>query len=155
MSGGERILNSGFGEKALVSVDPEPLLKNPSPTSVAEEKKNYEEYMQDMENKLDKCVAAVNLKRDYLQGLLAQLDGRFSDVKKRGRINIGGQYFDIKRSTIVEDRSFLIALFQPRWEKYLLKDKNGKIYLEYEFEWMMVEFHFKKWWSSQRTRGRE
>jgi hypothetical protein len=86
-----------------------------------------------MQFKFNKCVEDVNIKETYLKSCQVKFDDGSSNATKRVRLNIGGQYLDIQRSTL-QERNFLTALFQPRWEKYLLKDKNGRIYLDYDFD---------------------
>jgi hypothetical protein len=104
-------------------------------TSFTTARKSFEESLQKMQFKFNKCVEDVNIKEAYLISCQAKFDDGSSNATKRVRLNIGGQYLDIQRSTL-QERNFLTALFQPRWEKYLLKDKNGRIYLDYDFDWI-------------------
>jgi hypothetical protein len=54
--------------------------------------------------------------------------------------NIGGKKFDIKRTTLEEHEQKLgflsLFLLSPKWEEYLLKDKNNRIYFDYDLDWL-------------------
>jgi hypothetical protein len=70
-------------------------------------------------------------------------DSPFSTSKgsstDRLKLNVGGDYLDLKRSALVDNPAcgwnLLSCLFDERLEKYLLKDRNDRVYFDYELEW--------------------
>eukprot|EP01040_Poterioochromonas_malhamensis_P010351 gene10351-11261_t len=61
----------------------------------------------------------------------------YDGFNERVRISLAGSFYEVKRSALVQDPAIgwnrLSCLFKKRWEKFLLCDKNGRIY---ESEWM-------------------
>jgi hypothetical protein len=52
-------------------------------------------------------------------------------------LNIGGKYADVKRSSLTVGFSLFSLLFNKRWEGLLMRDKNNRIYLDMDDEWLM------------------
>mmetsp|Transcript_15493 Transcript_15493/g.16789 ORF Transcript_15493/g.16789 Transcript_15493/m.16789 type:complete len:457 (+) Transcript_15493:23-1393(+) len=64
----------------------------------------------------------------------------YDGFNERVRISLAGSFYEVKRGALVQDPAIgwnrLSCLFKKRWEKFLLCDKNGRIYFDYESEWM-------------------
>eukprot|EP01040_Poterioochromonas_malhamensis_P010350 gene10350-11259_t len=64
----------------------------------------------------------------------------YDGFNDRVRISLAGTIYEVKRGALVQDPAIgwnrLSCLFKKRWEKFLLCDKNGRIYFDYESEWM-------------------
>jgi hypothetical protein len=52
-------------------------------------------------------------------------------------LNIGGKNVDVKRSSLTVGFSLFSLLFNKRWEGLLMRDKNNRIYLDMDNEWLM------------------
>eukprot|EP01040_Poterioochromonas_malhamensis_P006129 gene6129-6595_t len=70
----------------------------------------------------------------------AYIDLLGGNIHEKIRINFGGTYYDVMRERLLGDRSIgwnlLSCLFMNRWEKFLFRDKNDRIFFDYEFEWI-------------------
>jgi hypothetical protein len=88
---------------------------------------------------MEKELKAILNRKHNLQTILNQLlssTKQSSVVKDRLRLNIGGKNYDLKRSDISKEvAGFLSVLFDEKWNNYLLKDKYGRNYFDYEYEW--------------------
>eukprot|EP01040_Poterioochromonas_malhamensis_P015494 gene15494-17350_t len=95
----------------------------------------------DIENGQNKLNNYINALNEISCGAKDQPKGtdnnRFSE---RVRISLAGSFYEVKRGALVQDPAIgwnrLSCLFKKRWEKFLLCDKNGRIYFDYESEWM-------------------
>lgn len=62
------------------------------------------------------------------------------NMKNRVQVNFGGLHYDIPREQLVKDPSIgwnlLSCLLSKRWEEFLLQDKRGRIFFDYELEWI-------------------
>ncbi len=62
------------------------------------------------------------------------------NMKDRVQLNFGGSHYDVPREQLVKDPSIgwnlLSCLLSKRWEEFLLQDKRGRIFFDYELEWM-------------------
>jgi hypothetical protein len=76
------------------------------------------------------------IEMDQINSILSMTEINGSKIK----LNIGGKKFDIKRITLEEHEQKLgflsLFLLSPKWEEYLLKDKNNRIYFDYELDWL-------------------
>jgi hypothetical protein len=63
----------------------------------------------------------------------------FASLSDKIKLNVGGENLDLKRSSMAEHPvigwNLLSCLFDERWNQYLLKDKHGRIYFDYELDW--------------------
>lgn len=64
----------------------------------------------------------------------------YDGFNERVRISLAGSLYEVKRASLVQNLAIgwnrLSCLFKKRWEKFLLHDKNGRIYFDYEAKWM-------------------
>jgi hypothetical protein len=54
-------------------------------------------------------------------------------------VNFGGECVTIERDVVCDPHiqpNLLSALFHPRWERVLPRDKHGNIYLELDYSWV-------------------
>jgi hypothetical protein len=54
-------------------------------------------------------------------------------------INFAGKHVDIKRSFSSKPmfgRNFFSSLFQKKWDDYHVRDKTGRIYVDFKEEWL-------------------
>jgi hypothetical protein len=101
-------------------------------------------------NNLSEAGSAINLLLKRLKVASTQAsslqflkESPFSASKgsstDRLKLNVGGDYLDLKRSALVDNPScgwnLLSCLFDERLEKYLLKDKHDSVYFDYDLEW--------------------
>jgi hypothetical protein len=51
------------------------------------------------------------------------------------KLNVGGKNIDLKRSTVVQVRSRLAWILSGRWDHVLPKDRDGRLFFDYDPEW--------------------
>ena len=87
--------------------------------------------------------------RALLAGIKKNLDTN-SVRSKFLKLNIGGKNVDLcSESTFtavipLNELNLLASLLNGRWDQYLLKDKDGRIYLDMEPEWILPIFNYMR-----------
>lgn len=80
----------------------------------------------------------MNELRDYCRNLQKACTG--GNDKDRVRVNFGGRHYDVMRKRLLEGLpggwNLMSCLFMNRWERFLFRDKNDRIFFDYEFEWI-------------------
>jgi hypothetical protein len=78
---------------------------------------------------------------DKLQSMSSQVFPEQKETENSSgviKLNIGGKKLDLKvpnLNSFEVDRNSVISLLRTRWSKYLLKDKDERIYFDYERKW--------------------
>ncbi len=94
----------------------------------------------DIENGQDKLKNYINALNEISWGAKDETKVTDDRLNERVKISLAGTIYEVKRGALVQDPAIgwnrLSCVFKKRWEKFLLCDKNGRIYFDYESEWM-------------------
>jgi hypothetical protein len=86
------------------------------------------------------------------EGLYTEFDAEGdSDFLK---LNFGGRNVDIKRSVLTKPHfgwNLFSGLFQKRWDRFHVRDKKGRIYVDMKEEWMRPSIDYMKYSDSSET----
>jgi hypothetical protein len=107
------------------------------------EKLNQKEFT-NKDSTVDSMKKKLKLEMEFLDKLQSMSSRVFPEQKETEifsgviKLNIGGKKLDLKipnLNSFEVDRNSVISLLQTRWSKYLLKDKDERIYFDYERKW--------------------
>jgi hypothetical protein len=113
-----------------------------------------------LEKDLERQVAAnTKLELDIAQAVQSvfEVSGCQQEFRAEGfdmegdndllKLNFGGRNFDIKRSVLTKPqfgRNLFSCLFQKRWDRFHVRDKKGRIYVDLNKEWLIPLIEYMK-----------
>jgi hypothetical protein len=92
--------------------------------------------IRDMTQSIFEVCGQVNCKEDDLEG--------DNDILE---INFAGTHITIKRSILTKPifgLNFFSGLFQKKWDEFHVRDKSGRIYLDFQEEWLRPLLDYMK-----------
>jgi hypothetical protein len=103
-----------------------------------------EKELQDLEKERQQLQINSRLLSESIFDICRHVDNEHNECNWEGdddilKINFAGKLVDIKRSTFTKPlcgHNLFSSLFQKKWDEFHVRDKTGRIYVDYNGEWL-------------------
>jgi hypothetical protein len=112
----------------------------------------FEQATSTTKGELDEEFASLFNRKRALSLIIKEVEGTQggSIDNSVARLNVGGKKLDISRESTLtatawsQHPSLLSILLSGRWDPFLLKDRDGRVYLDFEPEWLEPLFNYMR-----------